>query len=120
VVLDVTLAASGYRGVQVSGDGGTSYPTSYDYINASGVRATDTKAFMVIHNTTSASARSGNAQFQLFADAEAIMAGNQSLAGNIYRLPIFGTKPNRVKVGGWTAAGATTNMTGGKVFIYAR
>lgn len=122
VVTDVTLAAAGYRAVQVSANGGTSYPTSYDYITNTGVRATNAAAYMQVHNTTTTAARCGTAQFQLVAAAEVLFTGNQMLnsSSNVFMLPAFGTKPNRVKVGGWTAAGATTNMTGGKVFIYAR
>jgi hypothetical protein len=122
VVQNVTLAASGYRGFQVSSNGGTSWQTSYDYLDQFGVRATSSLVCLVIQNTASASSRSGSGQFSLLADAESRVMGNEIVgaANAVLQVPALGTKPNRIKVGGWTSAGATTNMTAGKVFIYAR
>lgn len=122
VVQNVTLAASGYRAFQVSSNGGTSWQTSYDYLDQFGVRATSSLTFTPVQNTASTSSRSGSGQFSLLADAESRVMGNEILvsSGSVFQIPALGTKPNRVKVGGWTLAGATTNMTAGKVFIYAR
>ena len=123
IAYGVTLAASGYRGVQFSGDGGSTWATSYEFVVSTGVISTTALSFIALHTSASASARSAKGQGSLVTNFVTPFDTTQNLTGNGFFIPALGSgiKPNRIKVGGFTGSGTTTtNMTGGKVFIYAR
>lgn len=118
----VTMATAGYRGFQVSIDGGLSWKTGaeYDFINnLNGTLGTSTLSGGALHSTSNTAA--------IYAIGQMFLTGlgrtYTTMSGNIAPLPFFlrdyGSPINRVRLCGIPPSGNTLiNMTGGTGYIF--
>ena len=121
VIFDlVTLTAAGWRVIQVSTDGGSTWKTAgtdYSTIASSGGVSTDDAIYS--HTTSTTAARSSTVMI------------SQLQSTRLPKTAFCPVRTNQVHINtasvitdirciGWTAVPAVTNMTGGKIAVYGR
>jgi|ERR1700743_21824 len=119
----VTLASTGYRAIQVSVDGGTTWKTSaeYDYTTMNGVLSTSALPGAALHSTATTSAISCTGLMLLDGGGRTTMYPSGNIAPQPFMLRDYGSPINRVRICGIPSSpGALINMTGGKAYIYGR
>ena len=124
VLIDsVTSAATSYRSLQWSNDGGSSWQVGgYQFINASGSVVTSGLNALSLASIASSNAMTTFSSTVISPSSFSLMLNGQILSssGFAFLMPVLTPKINRIRVHAWTAGGSMSNLTGGKIAIIGR